>query len=105
MLRFQDSSFRYQASGFFLEPGVYLSLDATVPVATPAGSDSAPTRQIRIAYIILAHHRPEALIRLVRRLYAPDHGFLIHYDLRSSETDYQRIATELGSLPNVTLLK
>lgn len=76
-----------------------------MPVATPAGPDSAPTRQIRIAYIILAHHRPESLIRLVRRLYAPDHGFLIHYDLRSSETDYQRIASELGSLPNVTLLK
>src|SRR5258708_474013 len=59
---------------------------------------------MRIAFIIPAHHRPESLIRLVRRLYAPDHGFFIHYNLRSPEEEFQRITRELSDLGNVKLL-
>jgi Core-2/I-Branching enzyme len=66
--------------------------------------EPASSGNIRIAYIILAHHRPESLVRLIRRLYAPDHGFFIHYNLRSPEAEFQHLAKELGSLQNIKLL-
>jgi hypothetical protein len=61
--------------------------------------------KIRIAYIISAYQRAGPLIRLVRRLNSPDHGFFIHYDLRSSESEFAAIAAGLRDLPNVTLLE
>jgi Core-2/I-Branching enzyme len=53
----------------------------------------------------MAHQRPEAVIRLVRRLDAPDHGFFIHYDARRSNLDFQRLADEFAGQPNVRFLK
>lgn len=57
-----------------------------------------------MAYIILAHHRPEAVVRLIRRLHAPDHGFFVHYNSRSADAEFQRLAQALGEFSNVTLL-
>src|ERR1035437_3381799 len=68
------------------------------------GQRAAPPGNMRIAYIILAHQRPESVVRLVRRLYAPDHGFFIHYNLRSPDTGFQHLAGSLAGQPNVTLL-
>lgn len=70
----------------------------------PPGRNPAPTAAIRIAYVILAHHRPEAVIRLVRRLCAPDHGFFIHYNRRSPDAEYARLTGGLADLPNVRML-
>jgi hypothetical protein len=35
---------------------------------------------VRIAYLVLAHHRPRQLARLVRRLSGPERCFFIHFD-------------------------
>ncbi len=70
----------------------------------PTAHQPAQADRLRIAYIILAHHRPEAVVRLVRRLYAPDHGFFIHFNLRSPDAEFQRLKKDLGDLPNVKLL-
>ncbi len=72
---------------------------------TSSGQGETRPHPIRIAFIILAHHRPESVIRLVRRLHQPDHHFYIHYNLRSSAAEFQRLVDELGRLPNVTLLE
>lgn len=74
-------------------------------VEAPSGPSPAHRDPIRIAYIILAHHRPESVIRLVRRLHAPDHGFFIHYNLRSPPAEFARLAGELGGLANVRMLE
>jgi hypothetical protein len=76
-----------------------------VTVATSSAPGEARPPSIRIAYILLAHHRPESVIRLVRRLQHPDHHFFIHYNLRSSDVEYQRLVAELGHLPNLQLLE
>jgi hypothetical protein len=44
------------------------------------------------------------VVRLVRRLHAPDHGFFIHYNLRSPQTEFDRLSADLRGLPNVRLL-
>ncbi len=67
----------------------------------PKTRQPAQADKLRIAYIILAHHHPEAVVRLVRRLYAPDHGFFIHYNLRSPDAEFQRLKKYLGDLTNV----
>lgn len=60
---------------------------------------------VRIAYIILAHHRPESVVRLIRRLYAHDHGFFVHYNARSSDPEFQRLTNGLRDLKNVKFLE
>jgi hypothetical protein len=62
-------------------------------------------KAVRIAYIIVAHHRPDSIVRMVRRLYAPAHVFLIHYDANSRDADLQRIAVGLKEFENVKFLK
>jgi hypothetical protein len=67
--------------------------------------DQAQRTKIRIAYIISAYQGAASVVRLVRRLYAPDHGFFIHYDLRSSDSELAGITASLGNLQNVALLE
>jgi hypothetical protein len=76
-----------------------------VPVEIHPSQDPVQHRIIRIAFIISAYQLAAPVIRLVRRLHSPHHGFFIHYDLRSSDAEFARIARELGGLPNVTLLQ
>jgi len=76
-----------------------------VTADAPSGPNPASPASVRIAYIILAHHRPESVIRLVKRLYAPDHGFFIHYNLRSPDSEFARLGEELNELANVRLLE
>lgn len=74
-------------------------------VETQSAGGSSQRGPVRIAFIVMAHQRPEAVIRLVRRLDAPDHGFFIHYDLRRSDLDFQRLAGEFAGQSNVKFLK
>ena len=87
-----------------LEPGGWQRFNGPVTVEISSGPGGAQPLPIRIAYVILAHHRPESAVRLVRRLHQPDHDFFIHYNLRSSEKEYQLLAGELQNLPNVRML-
>jgi hypothetical protein len=79
--------------------------DFNAVVTIEEHSEQGTPHPIRIAYIILAHHRPEATVRLVRRLHAPDHDFFIHYNRRSPDAEFDRLAKELCALGNVRLLE
>jgi len=59
---------------------------------------------IRIAYIVSAYQQPELLIRVIRRLHAPDHGFFIHYDLRSPDKEFEQVKRGLAEFSNVVFL-
>lgn len=59
---------------------------------------------LRIAYIIRAHHAPEQLARLVRRLDSPESAFLIHVNLRTSEHVFGEMQRLLGANERVTWL-
>jgi Core-2/I-Branching enzyme len=53
---------------------------------------AAPIREI---YIILAHHLPDQVIRLVKRLETHQSTFLIHWDRRSSDSQLKSILARL----------
>ncbi len=59
----------------------------------------------KIAYILLCHKDPEAIIAQAGRLTAAGDFMAIHFDARASTADYQAIREALAGNPNVTFAK
>ena len=59
---------------------------------------------MRIGYLIIAHHLPGHLVRLVERLDAPDTTFFIHFDATGSSEDHDEVVRHLGRRANVRLV-
>jgi hypothetical protein len=60
--------------------------------------------RMKIAYIVLAHRYPHQLVRLIRRLNAPDVIFLIHLDSKMDPDAYNEVVQALASFTNVEYL-
>ncbi|MEM5541109.1 DUF5928 domain-containing protein [Sulfitobacter sp. AS92] len=56
----------------------------------------------KIAYILLCHKDPDAVIRQAERLTAAGDYMAIHFDASASAADYGQITAALGDNPNVT---
>ena len=56
----------------------------------------------KIAYILLCHKDPEAIIRQAERLTTMGDYMSIHFDRSADEADFQKIKTALKDNPNVT---
>ncbi|MCB2124849.1 MAG: glycosyl transferase, partial [Rhodobacteraceae bacterium] len=59
----------------------------------------------RIAYILLCHKDPEAIIQQARRLTAAGDYMSIHFDARAKAEYFQTIHEELADNPNVTFAR
>ena len=59
----------------------------------------------KIAYILLCHKDPEAIIQQAERLTAAGDYMSIHFDARAAADDYQLIRSELAGNPNVTFAR
>ena len=59
----------------------------------------------RIAFILLTHKEPEAIIQQATRLTATGDYVAIHFDARSSAADYARITAALSGNPGVTFAR
>ncbi|WP_424939427.1 DUF5928 domain-containing protein [Aliiroseovarius sp. S253] len=59
----------------------------------------------QIAFILLCHKDPEAIISQARQLTAAGDYMAIHFDARANPTDFQRIQDALRDNPNVTFAK
>ncbi|SEW31382.1 Core-2/I-Branching enzyme [Cognatiyoonia koreensis] len=59
----------------------------------------------KIAFILLCHKDPDAIIQQARQLTAVGDYIAIHFDARSSKDAYAKIKTELSDNPNVTYAK
>ena len=59
---------------------------------------------MKIAYIISAYKYPDQLVRLVLRLNTNDTTFLIHFDKRTDDRQYDKAVQALKLLPNVVFL-
>lgn len=59
----------------------------------------------RIAYILLCHKDPDAVIRQARQLTAVGDYMTIHFDARASRADYRRIRAALDNDPNVSFVR
>ncbi|MGD8457105.1 MAG: beta-1,6-N-acetylglucosaminyltransferase [Anaerolineales bacterium] len=60
---------------------------------------------MRIVYIILAHHLPEQLVRLVRKLNTETAIFLIHIDKKTDNETHKKMVDPLKDYTNVHFLK
>ncbi len=56
----------------------------------------------KIAFILLCHKDPDAIIAQARQLTAAGDCMAIHFDARSGPADYARLQEALGDNPNVT---
>ena len=56
----------------------------------------------KIAYILLCHKDPDAIIIQAERLTAAGDYMSIHFDARASSADFQRIVDALKDNSNVT---
>ncbi|MBD3664858.1 DUF5928 domain-containing protein [Sulfitobacter aestuariivivens] len=59
----------------------------------------------KIAYILLCHKDPTAVIRQAERLTAVGDYMAIHFDASANKQDFQEIKKALASNPNVTLVR
>jgi len=59
----------------------------------------------KVAFILLCHQDPEAIIRQAQSLTAAGDFMVIHFDARASASDYQQIRRALADNPNVTFPK
>ncbi|WP_319545721.1 DUF5928 domain-containing protein [Ruegeria conchae] len=59
----------------------------------------------KIAFILLCHKDPDAIIAQAGQLTAAGDCMAIHFDARASDTDYARIREALSDNPNVTFSK
>jgi hypothetical protein len=59
----------------------------------------------RIAFILLCHKNPEAIIQQAEQLTAAGDFIAIHFDARSAQADYARIRAALADNPAVTFAR
>jgi len=59
----------------------------------------------KIAYILLCHKDPEAIIQQAQRLTAAGDCMAIHFDARAKSEHYREITAALADNPNVTFVK
>ncbi|WP_109465188.1 DUF5928 domain-containing protein [Albibacillus kandeliae] len=59
----------------------------------------------KIAYILLCHKDPEAIVQQARRLTAAGDCMAIHFDARAPAEAYRRIRDELAGNPDVTFAR
>lgn len=59
----------------------------------------------KIAYLILAHHLPEQLTRLIHRLATSDTYFFVHVSKSTDDIEYNKMVEGVRDLPNVLFLK
>ena len=60
---------------------------------------------MKIAFAMLAHQHPAAVIRLVKSLTGAGHVVAIHFDARSKITDYQKLADAFENNRSVRLVR
>jgi hypothetical protein len=60
---------------------------------------------VKIAYLIMAHHRPGQLVRLIRRLDHPDARFYVHFDGSAPDPLFAAARDGLSDLGNVAFVE
>ncbi|KAF6565399.1 hypothetical protein G9G63_09585 [Paenibacillus sp. EKM202P] len=59
---------------------------------------------MKIAYFILAHHKPNQLIRLLRAIHSPENIYLIHVDLKAKDEMFEIMKLISSNWSNVYTL-
>ena len=75
-------------------------IELPVPHATPRGD------AVSIAYLVMAHRRfaHATVARTIKALWAPEHLFLVHFDLRANASAVSWLRGKLETAPNVRFM-
>ncbi|WP_228409742.1 beta-1,6-N-acetylglucosaminyltransferase [Chryseobacterium sp. T16E-39] len=68
-------------------------------------SHSPLSSQIRIAYFIMIHHKPDTFKAMFEKIYTRDQFYLIHIDRKAKEEFTEEIQQYLIHFPNVYILE
>ncbi|WP_412850867.1 beta-1,6-N-acetylglucosaminyltransferase [Chryseobacterium sp. PMSZPI] len=75
------------------------TLSQLQPLTSHAG------RQVRIAYFIMIHHKPEVFKNMFQKIYTRDQFYLIHIDRKANADMTEEILIFLVQFPNVYILE
>ncbi len=64
-------------------------------------ADRPSTRDVKLAYLIRAHHKPGQLARMIQRLRGDDIRFYLHVSARTPSETYEEMRSELERTPEV----
>ncbi|SDQ09733.1 Core-2/I-Branching enzyme [Chryseobacterium soldanellicola] len=79
------------------------SLPTTYPETQTLDSRTNPN--VRIAYFIMVHHKPEVFKEMFQKIYARDQFYLIHIDRKASLEITEEIQLYLIRFPNAYILE
>ncbi|MDO3425903.1 beta-1,6-N-acetylglucosaminyltransferase [Chryseobacterium sp. APV1] len=74
-------------------------------LANPQNSPSGSLKQVRIAYFIMLHHKPEVFKEMFEKIYTRDQFYLIHIDRKAKADLTEEIQNYLVRFPNVYILE
>ncbi len=78
---------------------------STIPQTLPQTNERHSGLQVRIAYFIMVHQRPEAFKTLLEKIYTRDQFYLIHIDRKASAETTETIQDYVVQYPNVYILE
>lgn len=88
-----------------IKNSVNMQIPSTIPQTLPQTSEEHSSTQVRIAYFIMVHQRPEAFKTLIEKIYTRDQFYLIHIDRKASSEITEAIQNYVVQYPNVYILE
>ncbi|WP_312173223.1 beta-1,6-N-acetylglucosaminyltransferase [Chryseobacterium sp.] len=82
-----------------------MQIPSTIPQTLPQTTEEHSSTQVRIAYFIMVHQRPEAFKTLLEKIYTRDQFYLIHVDRKASSETTEAIQDYVIQFPNVYILE
>lgn len=76
-----------------------------LPQTQPETQDQHSPRQVRIAYFIMLHHKPDVFRAMFEKIYTRDQFYLIHIDRKAKPQVTEEIQVYLMQYPNVYILE
>jgi len=91
----------HKADDFKFNPMQTSAITSPQPQLFPSHSST----QVRIAYFIMIHHKPDVFKEMFRQIYTRDQFYLIHIDRKAKAEITEEIQLFLVQFPNVYLLE
>lgn len=88
-----------------IKNSVSMQTHPTIPQTLAQTSEEHSLPQVRIAYFIMVHQRPEAFKTLLEKIYCRDQFYLIHIDRKASSETTEAIQDYVIQYPNVYILE
>jgi hypothetical protein len=91
----------------FADDFKFTPMQTSLPITHPHSQTSElhSASQVRIAYFIMIHHKPDAFKEMFQKIYTRDQFYLIHIDRKAKAEFTEEIQLYLIHFPNVYILE